>query len=287
MKRFGFLLNSLAGKIILFLLTFAVGAAASRMMLIQNSSSIVSPVQTSQVFESPSVNAQKETEEFLTLEAPNSDAPNVVQSLIVDFPVSGRVIVQAVEQVGEFPQMRFISAKTGRILLRRSIKDEDKSLIPEKDGLTAQSQLRFRTIDSKGFGSPLIMSVAVAHGGSDSSYYLTVFGEVGGKIQPLNDKPFGANIQGGFYLGYLNKNLGYGLAVWDFIWGNGIDESHYAKHKYSMEIYQIRDGKLKRVVRKISRKMYDSNENFRALQELGIKAVDQRTKIPEIKDEFE
>ena len=210
-------------------------------------------------------------------------APNIVQSLVVNFPVNGRVIVQAREEIGEFPQMTFISEKTGKVLFKSSIEDQDKWLIPDKDFVLAQPELRFRVVRSSGIRSPLIMSVGMAYGGSDNAFYLAVFAENNGRICRLNDKPIFANIQGGYYLGHLNKKFGSGLAVWNFVWGNGINESHYAKHYYEMAIYQIRGGKFKKVFRSISRKMYDSNKGANSLREIGITVTDQRTGIPKIK----
>src|SRR2546423_15698848 len=95
-------------------------------------------------------------------------APTIVQSLLVNFPVNGRVIVQAREEVGKFPQMLFISEKTRQALLLSSIEDREKWLIPEAgDTAEAQPGLRFRVIHSRGFGSPLVMSVGLFNGGSD------------------------------------------------------------------------------------------------------------------------
>lgn len=213
--------------------------------------------------------------------------PNIVQSLVVNFPSNGRVIVQSHEEVGKFPQMLFISERTGKVLLRGSIEDKDKWLIPESSSELSQPNLRFRVIHSTGFHSPMIMSVGLDQGGSDNHFYLTVFGEVNGKMRRLNDKPMFANIQGGYYLGYLNKKFGYGLAVWNFIWGDGINESHYSEHKYNIEIYQLQNGKLKRTLRRVSRNMYDSDKGSNSLRELGIKVSDQRAGIPKIKDSLE
>jgi hypothetical protein len=183
--------------------------------------------------------------------------------------------------------MLFISERTGKVLHRSSIEDENKWLIPEKNNSLSQPNLRFRVIRSSGFKSPMIMSVGVDYGGSDNHFYLTVFGEVGGKIRRLNQKPIFANIQGGYYLGYLNKKFGYGLATWNFVWGNGINESHYSKHKYEIEIYQLQNGMLKRTYRKVSRKMYDSGKGSYSLREIGMNVFDQRRGIPKIKDNLE
>ncbi len=225
---------------------------------------------------------------FLLLFAGGANAtPNIVQSLVVNFPANGRVIVQAREEVGEFPQMLFISERTGGVLLRSSIEDENRWLIPEKDNSLSQPNLRFRVVRSSRFRSPMIMSVGVDYGGSDNHFYSTIIGEVDGKIRRLNRKPIFANIQGGYYLGYLNKRFGYGLATWNFIWGKGIDESHYSEHKYEIEIYQLQNGMLKRTLRRVSRRMYDSDKGFHSLLELGVTVSDQRRGIPKIKDALE
>ena len=221
----------------------------------------------------------------LMLSVSASASSKVVQSLIVEFPSNGRVIVQAREEVGKFPLMLFISEKSGEILLRHSVKDKEKWLIPGKDDLN-QPNLRFRVIRSEGFDSPLIMSVGAYYGGSDNAYYLTVFGEIKKEIKSLNDRPIFANVQGGYYLGYLNEKLGYGLAAWNFIWGHSINESHYSMHKYEAEIYVLQDDKFNLALRRVSRKKYDENGS-NSLREIGIKVVDQRAGVPRIKNSID
>jgi hypothetical protein len=211
-----------------------------------------------------------------------SAAPTIAQSLTVDFPISGRVTVQSREEIGKFPQMVFVSQTTNKPLLVSSVEDHDKWLIPEAgDSPESRPSLRFRVMRSRGFTGPIIMSVGLFTGGSDNAYFLTLFAEVAGKIIRLNAKPVFANVQGGYYFGHLNKRLGYGLAVWNFIWATG---PHYSEHQYDLEIYRIHGTGLKRILKTISRKMYDSNKGAESLLELGIKAIDQRNGIPRIKD---
>ncbi|MFN7944012.1 MAG: hypothetical protein U0Z53_01450 [Blastocatellia bacterium] len=212
-------------------------------------------------------------------------APKIVQSLTVDFPVNGRVFVQARESIGKYPEMLFVSANSGQVLLQKSIQDKDKWLIPSSND-SAPPNLRFRVIRSKGFASPLIMSVGAYYGGSDNAYFLTVFGEVDGKIKCLNQQPIFANIQGGYYLGFLNSQVGYGLACWNFIWGKDIDESHYSKHRYEIEIYQFHDGKFQRTIRSVTKRKYQGN-GAESLREVRIKAYDQRKGVPKIKDSLD
>ena len=211
--------------------------------------------------------------------------PRIVQSLVVKFPSQGRVIVQAREEAAKFPQMLFVAEKTSTVLLHSSIQDKDKWLMPEANrSILSQPALRFRVIRSPHFATPLIMAVGIYHGGSDNAFYLTVFGEVGGKIRRLNQSPMFASIQGGYYLGYLNKKYGAGLAVWNFIWET---PGHYGLHRYEIALYRIRNGQLTRTLHTTSRKMYDWDKGFYALGELGIKAHDQRSGIPEIQDNLQ
>ena len=209
-------------------------------------------------------------------------APVIAQSLTVDFPISGRVTVQSREEIGKFPQMVFVSQTTNKPLLVSSVEDHDKWLIPEAgDTPGSRPSLRFRVLRSRGFAGPIIMSVGLFTGGSDNAYFLTLFAEVAGKITRLNAEPLFANVQGGYYFGHLSSRFGYGLAVWNFIWATG---PHYSEHQYDLEIYRLHGTVLKRILKTISRKMYDSNKGAESLLELGIKAIDQRNGIPRIKD---
>lgn len=281
MKVRSFLPKSLAGRIAVVFVTFAIGVAASTLF----GPGDLSPTVSLQIPPPTTFDSSNVQTVLPDIEVPDSPVvANVVQSSIVDFPANGRVIVRSVEEVGKFPQMLFLSQKTGKVLLRSSIEDERKWLVPNNDTSAMQPDLRYRVVRSPGFKGPMIMSVGLFHGVSDDLYYLTVFGEVNGEIRRLNQQPFLANIQGGYFLGYLNKKLGYGLAVWDFIWGDDIRESHYSEHKYEIEIYTIQDGQLKQTLRKVSRKMYDSEDGANSLLELGIRAVDQRSGVPEIKE---
>ncbi len=272
MKGTCFLRKSLMLKIILFLVTFILGASAAWLFLRNRS---VVDFHEKALFQV----AEEGQTQFNQTEVSEPESP-VVQSMPVVFPMNGKVTIEAIEEVGKFPQMLFVGANKD-VLHRCAIEDKEKWLIPEKDSILTQPELRFNVLHSDGFKSPIIMSVAVAHGGSDDAFYLTLFGEVDGKIRRLNQEPIFANIQGGYYLGYLNDKFGYGLAVWNFVWDNG---AHYDLHNYEIELYRLENGKLKRVLRKISKKAYDSDEGSRSLQELGINVRDQREDIPRINE---
>jgi hypothetical protein len=210
-------------------------------------------------------------------------APAIAQSAVINFPVNGRVMVEAREEVGRFPQMVFTSQRTHKQLILSSIEDKDKWLIPlEGDTNETRPSLRFRALRSRAFASPIIMAVAVYYGGSDHAFFLTLFTELNGKIIRLNEEPFFTNIQGGYYFGTLNQRFGRGLAVWNFVWDDG--RGHYSNHKYQIDIYRLRGGKLRRIFKTTSRRTYNPGKGENSLRELGIKAYDQRAGIPRIED---
>ena len=213
--------------------------------------------------------------------------PRVVQSKTITFPKIGGVIVQAIEEDGKFPVMRFVSKATGKTLLESSIADHDEMLLHEVDGLDSFPQLRFRTVESAGLPSPLIMSVGIFHGGSDNGYYLTVFAEIDGKLHRLNEEPYSTAIQGGFFIGDLNKRFGAGLVVWGFIWGHGTDESHYSYHRYDVQVYKIRGTRLVQTISRETKKMYSPSRAANCLREFGIAGRDQRIGIPIIGESVE
>lgn len=208
--------------------------------------------------------------------------PKVAQAEDVAFAESGLVTVKAVEEDGKYPQMVFVSKRTGKTLLRSTIIDSDKFLRHEVGSPDSFPQLRFRAIGSG--ANLVIMSVGIYHGGSDNGYYLTMFAERDGRLKRLNNKTLGTAIQGGYYYGKLNQKLGTGLAVWSFIWGHGIGEGHYSDHHYLIEIYKVVGDRLVRLTRFRTKRMYQFDKGSDSLRELGIKVSDQRLGIPVIKE---
>jgi hypothetical protein len=204
--------------------------------------------------------------------------PKVTQSQIVRFPHRGAIKVESVEEVGQFPKIIFSDIKNRAVLFRSAITDSDGWLKPTMDEFT-QPFLRFREVRSADFPSPLIMAVAVRPGGSDNGFYLAVFGEINGMITRLTEKPIDTAIQGGYYLGFLNRKLGYGLVSWCFDWDFDASERHYDEHHYSMTVYSLRRGKFRKKLSYFSKRRYDPDHSSKPLRELGITANDQRRTI--------
>ncbi|MEP7074977.1 MAG: hypothetical protein ABI878_04135 [Acidobacteriota bacterium] len=214
-----------------------------------------------------------------------SATAKVVETKVVHFPGSGRVIVQSREVVGKFPEMVFISERSGKVLLRTLIMDKDGFYLGPQN-IDPPPDLRFGVIYSDRKTAPVIMSVALFHGGSDDAFFLTVFGEIAGRIVRLNADSIFANIQGGFFFGRLNKELGFGLATWNFVWDMPA-ESHYEAHRYEMNIYRIRRGRLVKILRRVSIRKYEGPKSCRSLREIGIRATDQRRLIPKIRNDLD
>ena len=206
-----------------------------------------------------------------------------VQSQSISFPQSGKVIVRVRERGGQFPDISFTSAVTGKVLLNYVFTDKGGLLKPDDNDLPSlQPFLRFQVVRVKEMPSPMILAVAVVLSGSDHAFYGNVIAEVDGKLRVLAKSPLFLNVQGGLHLGYLNKSLGYGLASWTFVWDEG---AHYDYHPYKIDLYTIRQGRL--ILRRhyVSRKRY--LDGVEALQEFGIKARDLRRTIPKMRDYFE
>ncbi|HSB10004.1 MAG TPA: hypothetical protein VLM38_11015 [Blastocatellia bacterium] len=209
----------------------------------------------------------------------------IAQSLTVDFPANGSVIVQARERIGRFPEIRLVSKQSGKVLLRRTIADGEGWLKPRANaGQDVQPFLRFRVVRPKGLAGPCILAVAVRPGGSDNAFYGILISEIQGRLSVLTRSPAFTNIQGGFYFGRLSEKLGLGFASWNFVWG--ADEAHYAKHRYRVEIFCLQDGRLVKTKTHLSRRRYSGN-GVASLRELGIFAMDQRVGIPDVKGYLE
>lgn len=202
--------------------------------------------------------------------------PIVTCSQVVKFPVNGNVLVESLQEENEYPTILLSSEKTGKILLQHAIRDHD--------GLIKEYRIvEFKTFQPDGFESPIILGIGIIPGGSDSSYYGVLIGEVNGKLEVLNKSRLYIKTQGGFYLGYLNKKYGPGFVSWTFIWGDNPAEAHYDLHHYKIEVFAYRNGRFIKVKNYISRKRYE-NYGVDAPGELGIQVTDLRSQFKYYQD---
>jgi len=204
------------------------------------------------------------------------------QSRVVKFPVSGSVLVQAKEKVGHNPRMFLLNRQTGKVLLDYVFQDAEDVLKPQGDSPITDPFLRFGVIRAAGLPSPLLLAVGVSPGGSDHGFWAVIIGEVSGQLKVLTQELF-THIQGGFYLGYLNKKLGYGLVSWKFVWDDG---AHYDLHPYEVEVFTLQGDRFVRRQKYVSKKKYEDN-GIGAVRELGISVRDLRRSVPRLKEYLE
>lgn len=211
-------------------------------------------------------------------------ASRVSQSETVEFPNVGKVVIQAREAVGAFPRIVFTIKGSKAPLLTHVMSDKDGLLKPTPDSSPETGPfLRFRVLHPEGFKGPIVLAIAVCPGGSDHGFWATVIGEVGGKLKVLLPQPVFTHIQGGIYIGNLNKKLGDGLAVWSFVWNDG---AHYDDHPYEVKLYALQNGQLVFKQKYISKRKYQGN-GAEALKEIGIEAHDLRAEMPKMKEYIE
>lgn len=161
----------------------------------------------------------------------------VTQRATTDFQGVGQVRVEAIEPVGKLPKLRIWEIQPGRLLFSTSVGTLNPHfyVIPAEKSAT-NPRLRFRVIEGMFPHSPLILAVAMSPGGSDCKYEGIVIGTVKGKLSLMTPKPVETLAEGGIYLGDLGNGQGYGLAVWNFIWGP--NESHLDPHRYKVALYR-------------------------------------------------
>ena len=206
--------------------------------------------------------------------------PVVVQSEVVYFQGLGEVIVEAIEQVGQFPKLVFRAKNSKRVLLQSTLADPDRFFIPQ-GGYATDPFLRFQVIKVPRMRSPFIMAVAVTPGASDCGFSGTMYGLAGGKLARLFGGLLDSAVQGGLYFGKLNERLGYGFVGWDFDWNEG---AHYDRHKYWVTVYQLKGERMVKVLHRLTRHKYELEDISRAPLEFGFRVTDQRRGIPKVNE---
>lgn len=104
------------------------------------------------------------------------------------------------------------------------------------------SHTRFKIISTKQFSGPLIVAIAMAPGGSDCAWEMSVAAAVNGKLEELTYEHLETSDEGGFFVGDLGNRVGFGVAQWDFVWGE--DEAHVSPHQYEIKIYKWNGGRF-------------------------------------------
>ncbi len=118
---------------------------------------------------------------------PSGDSPKVLNSAKVNFPVEGRVAIEAIVKQGEHPHILFRSASDGKLLLNAIVgKTNDwKEFTNANEPNYIHEKLGLIVLHRPGLPEPLIVALAMDAGASDCRYNTALFGEVRGQLQEL------------------------------------------------------------------------------------------------------
>jgi hypothetical protein len=154
-----------------------------------------------------------------------------------DFPGIGMVTIRTIKAVGALPAVVLANAN-GRVLLNATVggtQSEYFRIAQGSDG-TLNPTVHYAVLPGPDPTSRAVLAVAAATGGSDCAYEAIVFGSERGKLSLWTPKTLDTLAEGGIYVGDLGSRRGYGLAVWNFIWGS---EPHVAPHRYRVSLYHL------------------------------------------------
>jgi hypothetical protein len=204
-------------------------------------------------------------------------SPKVTQAASIHFKAND-VTVLAVEEFGKSPLLFFVTLD--RKVIQTIKFNEDIKAFDEF--AYTNCFLKFKAFEIKGFISPLLVALAVQPTGSDEWADVKLIAERNGKIVELNPDSIKITIQDGFYLGYINKQYGNGLVIWNFQW----DAAHYDPHKYEIKIYQWDNKKISFVLKNrfITKKKFKTG--CEALKEYGLSCKNLRDEIIKIKGDI-
>jgi hypothetical protein len=158
----------------------------------------------------------------------------VPQERLVKFPGIGSVSVRVIEADKKLPRLQFSDSASRKILLTVPVgtPDPDRQLV-----------LRFKELSISGLPAPIIIAMALDEGGSGCRFDAVAIGAVKGRLVLLTQTPLQAGERGGIHLGKLGRGRGSGIAVWNFIWGDG--ESHADPHRYEVTFFPWSAGKVR------------------------------------------
>ena len=154
-----------------------------------------------------------------------------------EFPGIGIVTIRTIKAVGALPAVALADAK-GRVLLNATVggtQSEYFRIAQGPDG-SLNPTVHYAVLDGPDATSRAVLAVAAATGGSDCAYEAIVFGSERGKLSLWTAKTLDTMAEGGIYVGDLGGRRGYGLAIWNFVWGS---EPHVAPHKYKVSLYHL------------------------------------------------
>ena len=197
-----------------------------------------------------------------------------------DFPGIGMVTIRTIKAVGSLPAVVLADAH-GRVLLNATVggtQSEYFRISQGSDG-TLNPTVHYALLPGPDRTSRAVLAVAAATGGSDCAYEAIVFGSERGKLSLWTPKTLDTLAEGGIYVGELGARRGYGLAVWNFIWGN---EPHVAPHRYRVSLYHLNRRRMifYPTATMTTRRRYSDDSS--ALRELGLTFPNLTKAIPDL-----
>jgi hypothetical protein len=197
-----------------------------------------------------------------------------------DFPGIGMVTIRTIKAVGALPAVVLADAK-GRVLLNATVggtQSEYFRIAQGPDG-TLNPTVHYAVLPGPDPTSRAVLAVAAATGGSDCAYEAIVFGSERGKLSLWTPKTLDTMAEGGIYVGELGPRRGYGLAVWNFIWGN---EPHVAPHRYRVWLYNLNRRRMIFYPTNTMTTRGHYGDDTSALHELGLTFPNLTKAIPKL-----
>jgi hypothetical protein len=160
-----------------------------------------------------------------------------------EFPGIGMVTIRTIKAVGALPSV-VLADPSGRVLLNATVGGTQSEYFRIAQGADGQMNptVHYAVLPGPDATSRAVLAIAAATGGSDCAYEAIVFGSERGKLSLWTPKTLDTMAEGGLYVGDLGGRRGYGLAVWNFIWGN---EPHVAPHRYRVWLYHLNRSSMK------------------------------------------
>jgi hypothetical protein len=112
--------------------------------------------------------------------------------------------------------------------------------------------IRLVALQESPLGVPLVVAVAAAPGGSDSSITTAILAERGGRLVDLWPAHWLTNETDAVCIGEIAPGQP-GVFGLTYLWGDGTGESHYAPHVYRLTRYMWKDGRLVAVEPRVTR----------------------------------
>jgi hypothetical protein len=206
-------------------------------------------------------------------------SPKVTQASSVNFK-SLSVTVLAVEEFGKSPTLLILPDDKKETAAIQPI--EFSEYKADDEFTYVNPFLRFKTFRIKGLVSPLMVAVVAQPTATDEIFEIKLISEKKGKITLLNPEPITITIQDGIYLGYINREYGYGMIVWNF----QFDAAHYSSHKYDIRIYKWDSKEMQFTLNKKMTTKKKFSNGCSALKHHGLPCKNYRNEVIRVEEDM-